>query len=753
MSNVKLSMELNALSTPTQTQTPQKPLGSRLLNRLVGPVILLLLSVGFFWKILLTDQYTWLDSPDLVNLVLPWFQLEAGEWHRGRVPLWDPYIYGGQTLIGQAEPGVAYPLNWLLFWMPLRDGWIRQVYLHWYYVAIHFMGALFCYWLCRDLKRSVGASILAGAAFGFGGYLGAIDWPYMINGVVWTPLVFLYLLRVFRGERPGASAAASGAFLGMSWLSGHHQIPIFISLTVAFVWLFHIFRNGKPEWRLIRLGALFTLILILVSGVQALPAYEYGKLAKRWVNLDQPVGWKEPVPYLVHDMYSFPPSNVPRIFVEGPEKIIEPMIGVVAVTLAFFGLALAWDQKPVRLLTAVAIGGLLFSFGRNNVFHGIIYALVPLVEKARTPAMAIAVFHFGVAVLAAFGVDSLLAQKESRWRGRIMVALVVFGGLLFGLQVGLALAQRAPGDDRFMVNALVAFLLASVLYGWWKNHIGRTAVVSLATFLMLIELGNAAPFLWRNRSDKSRVSFLSKLTENSDIASFLKTVPWPLRAEVSSQDIPFNFSDWYGIDMFCGYQASLPENLLQIGPFSQRAKNMFGVNYSLARKPPGPNYKEVFQGESGLKVYWNPDAFPRVWAVHEAVQVSGQNGINSVMGDERFDLRHKTFMLTSPPRLETCGDSDQVRLLKRSTGSLTIDAVMQCTGMVVISESYFPGWVATVDGKPATIYEAYASIRGVLVGPGKHRIVMKYLPRSVILGAIMTLSGLLIAALLCFPRR
>ena len=79
--------------------------------------------------------------------------------------MWDPYHWGGQSLIGQVQPGAAYLPNWLLFLLPLRHGWIRQNYLHWYFVLIHYMGALFCYWLCRDLKRSRPAAILAGAAF------------------------------------------------------------------------------------------------------------------------------------------------------------------------------------------------------------------------------------------------------------------------------------------------------------------------------------------------------------------------------------------------------------------------------------------------------------------------------------------------------------------------------------------------------------------------------------------------------------
>src|SRR2546430_16452290 len=117
------------------------------------PALLLLICICFFWKLVLTNQYTWLDSPDTVNQILPWYQFQAGEWHQGKFPLWDPYHWGGQSLIGQGQPGAAYPLNWILFLLPLRNGWIRQPYVHWNFVLIHLMGALFCYWLFRDLKR------------------------------------------------------------------------------------------------------------------------------------------------------------------------------------------------------------------------------------------------------------------------------------------------------------------------------------------------------------------------------------------------------------------------------------------------------------------------------------------------------------------------------------------------------------------------------------------------------------------------
>src|SRR5260370_27729635 len=145
--------------------------------RLAGPALLFVITVGISWKLVLTNQYTWLDNPDFVNQVLPWYQFQAGEWHQGRFPLWDPHHWGGQSLIGQAQPGAAYPLNWILFLLPLRHGWIRQAYMHWHFVLIHVMGGLFCDLLCRDLQRSRAASLLAETAFVTTAWIGGTGRP------------------------------------------------------------------------------------------------------------------------------------------------------------------------------------------------------------------------------------------------------------------------------------------------------------------------------------------------------------------------------------------------------------------------------------------------------------------------------------------------------------------------------------------------------------------------------------------------
>ncbi len=706
---------------------------------LLMPVLLFLITAGFYWKLVLTDQYTWLESPDLANQVLPWLQFQAGEWHRGSFPLWDPYHWGGQSLIGQAQPGAAYPPNWILFLLPLRNGWIRLLYLHWYFVVIHFLAVLFCYLLCRELKRSRAASLLGGLAFAFVGYIGTTDWPQMLNGAVWAPLVFLFLLRALDGVRPTATAALAGMFLGISWLSGHHQIPIYTTLAAGGVWLYHILRHGRPDWRLVRLAAVFALFLSLTGALQMLPAYEYGKLSRRWVGVPDPVGWNEKVPYIVHADYALYPLSVLGIVIPGIHRHANPFAGVVAVSLALLALALAPHARAVRLFGLVAVAGLLFSLGHNNVLHGFLYAVVPLVEKARSPSMAIFIFHFGLAVLVAFGADALFSDDDSKWTRRVATGLGVFALALFAISAMAVILQRP--DDRYALSALIALLTAGVLWGRSNKYISAGATAVFCALLFLTEAGNVSGYAFAHKLDKNRNVYLKKMSEHSDIVGFLRERPWPQRVEVDDSSIPYNFGDWYGVDVFGGYVASLPDNLLRLGMHGERVRMLMGVKYSIGPKPTRGNQQEAFRGSAGLNVYENPGAFPRVWSVHEVFAVASENQIHQFTDDPGFDLRRKAFLFGTPPGLEKCREEDSVRLVSREPARIVIEADMACKGMVVVSDNYFPGWVATVDGKSAKIYEAYTVIRGVVVDRGRHTVEMRYRPWSVYAGAVMTALG------------
>src|ERR1017187_6082884 len=113
-------------------------------------VILFLLMAGFYWKLTLTRQFDWMSGPDLAEQVLPWFHVQAREWHARLFPVLGAFLSAGPPRFGQAQPGAAYHLNWLLFVLPLKEGRIASYALAWYFVVILLMAAGFCYLFCRS---------------------------------------------------------------------------------------------------------------------------------------------------------------------------------------------------------------------------------------------------------------------------------------------------------------------------------------------------------------------------------------------------------------------------------------------------------------------------------------------------------------------------------------------------------------------------------------------------------------------------
>jgi len=114
------------------------------------------------------------------------------------------------------------------------------------------------------------------------------------------------------------------------------------------------------------------------------------------------------------------------------------------------------------------------------------------------------------------------------------------------------------------------------------------------------------------------------------------------------------------------------------------------------------------------------------------------------MDDTSFDLRHRAFMQgAKPPALEKCtGEAEDVRIVRRVSDHVRLYAELECSGMVILSDTFYPGWEATIDGKPVPIHEMYSVIRGVVAPKGRHWIDMRYRPKSVYLGFLLTLAGL-----------
>lgn len=645
------------------------------MRRLATALVLVALIAGFYWKLVIGPRATWLAGDDVQFQVLPWLQFQAVEWHAGRIPLWDPYHWLGQPLLGQGQPGVASPVNWLLFAAPLDNGRLSIAALHGYFILIHILTAWFAYKLAREFGCGRVASVAGGLVYSLAGWMGRTMWPQILLGAVWTPLALLYTWRATHGRRPFVSSILGGFFLGVAWLSGHPQVPLFASLALVGVWLWSFAHNH----RLWRACLLFWSLAALGGALQLLPMFEYGRLAVRWAGAPDVLRWRDAVPYDVHRAYSLHPASLLGMVL--PDKTTHPdaYLGATVCALAGLGLMTWRRNAAVRLSAALALGGLLMAMAPNGLLHGVLYGLIPGVEKARSPNMALFLVVLGTAMLAAIGLDSLPAAR--RW--------LPLGAALFGAALLVDLGLRSHFHDARMIGVAACAMALPVI--WNRPPL-------LVAFIAIDLLNVQGTYL-------TAVKPYERLDAHSDIAAFLRSQPQPLRVDIDLDAIPYNFGDWHRIDEALGYHPSVTENVYSQALFTPRVRKLFGMGYAVRRVPDDFYREVVFSSHSGLNVYRNADVRPRVFA----------------------------------------GPDDRVRLTGYLPNHVSIAAVMAHAGVVVLSDTDYPGWQAWIDGRSVEIQQAYGAVRSVAVPAGSHHIEFRYRPASVACGAAFTALAALLA--------
>ncbi|HEV3331177.1 MAG TPA: YfhO family protein, partial [Bryobacteraceae bacterium] len=212
---------------------------------------LLMATVLFYWRILLTRQFSLLTDSESISQQYSWLTFWVSSVRHGILPLWDPYTFSGHSFIGEMQTGGFYPLRLLLALFPLNgNGLFSPTLYHVWFASSHFLGACFMFALARELKLSRFAAFLAGICFAFGGFVARMAWPHMLESSIWLPLIFLFFLRAlhaFDTRRAVLNSAIAGLMLGLSILAGGMHVVIMQALAIVAAGAYQIFSSRSLE--------------------------------------------------------------------------------------------------------------------------------------------------------------------------------------------------------------------------------------------------------------------------------------------------------------------------------------------------------------------------------------------------------------------------------------------------------------------------------------------------------------------------
>lgn len=707
---------------------------------------------------------------DIVAAFYPFRTLAARAVREGTLPLWNPYIMSGTSFVGNGQSAMFYPLNFLVYVLPLPTAWTLLLMLR------MFLAGLFMTLLIRSVGGSKTGSIISGIVFASCGFLTAWQGQPMGDAAIWLPFI-CYSVHRLQSDFSGFSVALAGIAFAMPVLAGHPETAAHLALAgivTAFVlWLWPYERAGRgfDNRFILRFGFAGVLAIGLAS-IQMLPTLEWiGQLGDALQGT-----WPTWRPHEIYGLFSrdvFANPNSAGLIVPEAAAYVG-MITLLAAALAPFHKAKR-SAVLFAILTFLA-GSVAYSIEpvRSIVFH------LPVIKAIKNQRL-ILVMTFGLAGLAGLGVSAIeqggiRTSRQKRWALALLSAAFL---------LSLLLVYRLQKDAHSQVELMqrpsfsAILLVLSAIPIVWRlvgGLPGRAFPITIGAVVCfdLLTFGHGYTGFTRVRDVFPASPVFDFLVKNAD--------PGQFRIISVGATYPVNSPLMYGLSAADGYDgASQRMRLFTSGlgdqsafviSFSEegivrsndRRVDLLNVKY-IAGSPYSPNFGLLANRQNFVKVldagdtviFENKSVLPRAFAV----PATGMEVLND-FPSQLARLREPAFnpeqsvVLASKPAFIGNAESGanstlfetHVEVTDSQINEVTVNSRVSQNAILVIAQTYFPGWKATVDGNNVEVFPADLALTGLLVPPGDHQVRLFYSPSSFKIGAGLSLTSVVILLVL-----
>ena len=606
-------------------------------RKLFPPAFILVATILAFWKVIFHGEFTLLIGGDVASAYYPWFDVASYWLKKGTLLLWDPYVYSGKPYMGEPQPGLFYPLNWIFMLLPARGGGINLDGMQALLILNYFLMACFTFLLARSIGLLPYGAAIAGVSFALGGYTVHIfGYVNKLSGFVWMPLVILCFRRALLSEHWKARVrwgVWGGIGLALTFLPGHHIPAIHTGLFLLFYAVFTLLQDWKSPWKA-RTGILLALAVVAVTGVlittlQWLPASEWARGVYRWTGNAPPVVWGQKVPYseLQHGG-NIAPQDIVSLLIPYFGARTSIYVGCFVLFLALVGLLFARQREAWFFRSAVVLY-LFLSWGFFSALHGWVNTFIPGVWFAREVFHYLIPFQLSLALLAGWGLDYLVDQYSGapaeifrvfvRRAGWGIALLVLFSGMLMVLlhfRFGMGMDHPyITGMAALATYLTVLGVLIFMLHtGSIRPPVFRGLIVALVVLDLSSQLSSTLP--GKGREPEEQNTYVRNIWKKRPAVEFLRARRKTeyFRVDDPALVFPPNFGDVWRLESTMGHGATALVDYFAFrgsgwGPASN-ASALLNVRY-FASPVAIPGMKKIF--EDGDAVYLNPKAVPRAF--------------------------------------------------------------------------------------------------------------------------------------------
>ena len=743
-------------------------MGSKLSDRHMALLLALGIAAAVYWPVISSPRLPGGELSDTVHQGYPFLSFTAASIADGRIPHWNPYIFCGIPFYSSFSAPVFYPVRGLLL---LAAGPEASVRFIWPVQA--FIAALSAWLFLGSLGVSRGGRTVGTIAFAAGAWANTLFYAGHASKMVsWSFLpLLLYACERWWGTRRAWFLCVGGFCLGMQALSSHPQMFLY-SVLAATVWLAWRFMEHPGVRKALVAASGIAAMILLGAGlgaVQMLPGYNFSRTSTRGEDLplSQSASYSMPpeetlamaFPHLFGYRHGFPGSEAgggPVYWGRLGLRLSSEFTGVSILLLAAVALLSRKTHRGMAL-GAVALLGLLVSWGGYAPFYGILYDIAPVFRKLRAPHMAAFLTTSGISLLAGPGFDSAVSGVRS---GRCWKPMAAWGALCLVLfafcRPILATAQAgwwrragaapaafpelvdtraglASGD--FLRAAVVSACVAGVVFAVSRKRIGPGTASLLVSAVAALEL---VPL------DRDFQVFLPQ----TRIADLYPEQPGLCEAVGEGRIFPGgNEFIPLGIRSVTGYHAARTQAVddmlegISAGGLTAVRSTAFTVLVDGGTAAP---YEALVEGmapdstapaipaelsvpmpRAFMAASWAPEGDPSAGVLPpEAVStVSDDPGIPEPAGEPGSAV----ITRDEPELVEIATESGE-------------------PGLLVLADTWHPRWTVSVDGSEARLLRANGWMRAVAVPAGSHIVSFDYDTSDFSTGLLLSAASALLMA-------
>lgn len=682
--------------------------------------------------------------PDIIDQIYPWKYFSIQVLKTGKIPWWNPYSFAGNPHVANVQSAAFSPFNTLFFILPFIDAWSVMVLLQ------PLLAGIFMYVLLCEYKISKLGSLLGSVSFMFCGFVVVwMAYETLAMSIVFLPVILYAVEKNFQ-KISWFYLAIISISLAISLFSGHFQTSLYVSLfTVAFV-IYKLLSTKNKSTALFVI--IFLCIAVIISLIQILPSiqfYEYAVRSESYIKQGVGIPFYYLITLFAPDFFGNP---VTRNNWFGTYAEWASFIGIVPFALAC--IALLKKQKRTVLFFFIA-GCTSLIFAIDSPIQTLLgLSRIPVLSTSN-PSRVIVLFSFAFSVLAGFGLDELQELiKTRRWKKMLPIVLalifilsLIWAGVLFGRWI--------PQDKRSIVQKnlilpTILFFNSLILIGCC--FIFKKKNFTIATLILLVGFS----MIDSKRFADKWIPFDPRNLVFSDLP-----ILFALQKNVGYGRVFGNLGNqiatYYHISTIEGYD---PLYIQRYGEFLttattgefrpaersvakldrhakyvDRVLDLLGV--SLVFHPLADTFQpwaypvwadskrfSLLYKDKKFMLFKNNTALPRALLFSKYEIIPNKDTLLKRFYSENFDFRH-VLLLEEDPHISQ-NATGKVHITSYTSNTITMDVQSSASALLFLSDNFYPGWKAFVNGKTTKIYRADYTFRAIVIPSGSSQVEFSY---------------------------